>query len=648
MKIKIIFCSLLFSVWTLNGYSQKAKVAAADKQYERYSYVDAISVYERVAEKGYKDEKMFQKLGNAYYFNAELAKAEKWYTELFAMNQNQEPEYYYRYSQSLKSLGDYAKADAMLEQFNAKSGKDKRAQLFESNKNYLQEIKNNSGRFNITDAGINSEYSDFGSSFFQNKLIFASSRELKGITAKKIFKQTNQNFLNLYESELSSDGNLGEPIPFEHSINSKFHESSPVFTNDGKTMYFTRNNYLDGKKGVNGDKITLLKLYKSTFENDKWSAATELPFDSDQYSTAHPALSLDNKTLYFASDMPGTKGQSDLFKVAINSDGSFGTPENLGATINTEGRETFPFVSDENELYFATDGHPGLGGLDIYVSKIEKNNTFGEAQNVGAPINGPQDDFAFMIDSKSRNGFFSSNREGGKGYDDIYKFTETRKLSCEQELVGIITDQENGVALSDVKVSLFDEKFQALKSVTSDEKGNYKFEVECRKTYYVRGEKMDFETKEKLATIRKTTGRTNVDFTLEKRIKPIGVGTDLAKTVDIPTIYFDLDKWNIRPDAAFQLQKIAEVLKQYPKMTIDIRSHTDSRQTSKYNIILSDRRAKSTMAWLVKNGVETSRLTAKGYGETQLVNKCADGVKCPEAEHQANRRSEFIIVSMGK
>ena len=196
-------------------------------------------------------------------------------------------------------------------------------------------------------------------------------------------------------------------------------------------------------------------------------------------------------------------------------------------------------------------------------------------------------------------------------------------------------------------MSLFDEKFQALKSVTTDEKGNYKFEVECRKTYYVRGEKMDFETKEKTTTIGKTTGKTNLDFTLEKRIKPIGVGTDLAKTVDIPTIYFDLDKWNIRQDATFQLQKIVEVMKQYPTMIIDIRSHTDSRQTAQYNMILSDKRAKSTMAWLVKNGVETSRLTAKGYGETQLVNKCADGVKCTEAEHQINRRSEFIIVSMG-
>jgi outer membrane protein OmpA-like peptidoglycan-associated protein/tetratricopeptide (TPR) repeat protein len=645
MKIKNIFYSTLLSLIFIQGYSQKTKIAKADKQYDDYAYVDAIKIYERVAEKGYKDEKMFQKLGNAYYFNAELVDAARWYGELFAMNQNQEAEYFYRYSQALKSAGDYVKANKMLEQFNAKSGNDKRAKLFKSNKNYLDKIKANSDRFNITDAGINSEFSDFGSAFFQNKLIFTSSREVKGVS-KKIFRQTNQSFLNLYESEVLPNGDLNEPIPFGNKINSKFHESTPVFTRDGKTMYFTRNNYLDGKKGEDSKKITLLKLYKSTYENDKWSDATELSFNSNQYSTAHPMLSLDGKILYFVSDMPGTIGQSDIFKVEINEDGSFGTPQNLGATINTEGRETFPFISDDNELYFASDGRPGLGGLDIYVSKIEKSNTFSDVQNVGSPINGPQDDFAFMIDSKSRNGFFSSNRYGGKGFDDIYKFTETRKLACEQKLAGIITDQEDGTVLANVKMSLFNDKFQFIKENIADEKGQYSFEVECGKTYYVRAEKLDFETKESIAVISMATGITELSLAIDKRIKPIGVGTDLAKTVDIPIIYFDLDKWNIRPDAAFQIEKIVEVMKQFPAMKIDVRSHTDSRQTAQYNLNLSSKRAKSTVQWLAKKGIESSRLTGKGYGEAQLVNKCSDGVKCTEAEHQANRRSEFIIILM--
>ncbi|MDD5150917.1 MAG: OmpA family protein [Flavobacterium sp.] len=644
MKIKNIFYSTLLSVFVFQGFSQKAKVAAADKQYDNYAYVDAIATYERVAQKGYKDEKMFQKLGNAYYFNAELEKAAKWYGELFAMNQEQEPEYYYRYAQSLKATGDYVKADKMLQQFNKKSGNDLRAKLIEKNKNYLEEIKANSGRYTIADAGINSEYSDYGGSFLGNKLVFASARDT-GSISKIVFAWTNQSFTNFYSSELKEDGSLSKPKHFGNKINSKFHEATPVFTKDGKTMYFTRNNFLDGKKGVDGQQITLLKIYKATYVDSTWVNVTELPFSSDQYSTAHPALSKDEKTLYFASDMPGTLGQSDLFKVAINEDGSFGTPENLGATINTEGRETFPFISDDNELYFASDGRPGLGGLDIFVSNAEKDGSFKEIQNIGAPVNGPHDDFAFIID-KNRKGFFTSNRPGGIGYDDIYKFTEIKKLVCEQFLSGIITDQETSAKLAGVKAGLFDDKFQFLKECLSDENGKYSFEVECGKNYYVRAEKEDYQTKEVKVTIDNAKGKTDMPVSIEKNIKPIEVGTDLAKTVNIPNIYFDVDKFIIREDAALELGKIVAVMNQYPAMKVDVRSHTDSRSSAKYNEELSNSRAKATMEWLVQNGIESSRLTSKGYGESQLINKCSDGVKCTEAEHQANRRSEFIVISM--
>jgi outer membrane protein OmpA-like peptidoglycan-associated protein/tetratricopeptide (TPR) repeat protein len=645
MKIKTLLYSTIFSVLALHSYGQKAGIVAADKKYERYAYVDAIAIYERVAEKGYKDEKMFQKLGNAYYFNAELPQAEKWYGELFAMNPNQEPEYYYRYSQTLKSVGNYAKANMMLEEFNKKSGNDLRAKLYENNKNYLEIITANSGRFDIADLGINSASSDYGSSFLDNKLVFASARDTGGVS-KKVFSWTNQSFTDIYTSEIKAGGEMGKPERFSKKINSKFHESTPVFTNDGQTMYFTRNNYLNNKKGKDNKSITLLKLYKATLTDNQWGNVTELPFNSNDYSVAHPALSLDEKTLYFASDMPGTLGQSDLFSVKINSDGSYGVPMNLGKTINTEGRESFPFISGDNELYFASDGHPGLGGLDVFVSKIGNDNSFGEVQNVGAPINSSQDDFAFLIDSKNRNGFFSSNRSGGKGYDDIYRFLEMRKLICEQLLSGIITDRETGAVLADSKVSLYNEKMELITTTTTDDKGSYKFDVVCGKIYSVRAEKKDYETKEERITINNATGKTVLSLQLEQRIKPIDVGTDLAKTLNIPIIYFDLDKSFIRKEAAFELEKVLAVMQQYPKMKIDVRSHTDSRATFKYNIALSNRRAKSTIAWLVKNGISSSRLTGKGYGESQLVNHCSDGVKCTEEEHQANRRSEFVIVSM--
>ncbi|MNX55328.1 Outer membrane lipoprotein Omp16 precursor [compost metagenome] len=335
-----------------------------------------------------------------------------------------------------------------------------------------------------------------------------------------------------------------------------------------------------------------------------------------------------------------------MFFVKINSDGTFSAPQNLGKAINTEGRETFPFVSADNELYFASDGRPGLGGLDVFVSKINDDGSYGDVQNVGAPINGGQDDFAMMIDSKNKNGYFTSNRDGGHGYDDIYRFTEIRKLNCEQTLAGDINDSETLTFLGGTKVTLLDSQFKIIKETVADANGKYAFEVDCGKTYYVRAEKESYETKEAKATIARATGKTELALQLTKRIKPIDVGTDLAKTLDIPIIYFDLDKSVIRKDAAFELEKILAVMQQYPEMKIDVRSHTDSRQTKEYNAKLSDKRAKATIAWLVTNGIDTKRLTGKGYGETQLVNHCADGVKCTGAEHQANRRSEFIIVSM--
>lgn len=646
MKNFILLYITIISVFSFNCYAQKAQLAAADRKYESFAYIDAIKTYERVAEKGYKSADMFQKLGNSYYFNGELDKAAKWYDELFAMAPDQEPEYLYRYAQSLKAVGQTDKANEMLEKFHQKAGNDKRANLYDKNKNYLDGIKMNSGRYKVEDAGINSKYSDYGSAFYLNKLVFTSAKDTGGLMQRK-HKWTNQHFTNLYVTDLGEDLTPGKVSKFSKNINSKFHESSAIFTKDGNTMYFTRNNFLDGKKGKDGNEITLIKIYKANFEKDKWVNITELPFDSDQYSTAHPALSPDEKVLYFVSDMPGTIGQSDIFKAKINEDGSFGTPENLGTAINTEGKETFPFVTDENELYFASDGHPGLGGLDIFMSKMNSGGSFGEIQNLGDGANSPKDDFAYLIDTKSRRGFVTSNRGGGQGYDDIYKFLETRRLKCEQELYGKVTDLTTSQILPDAKITLFDSEFNIVNTAVTDPSGNYTFAVECGKTYNVRAAKIDYTTKEQKITIgRENNGKTNLPIALEKEACKVVIGDDLGKCFGIKMIYFDLDKYNIRPEAALDLEKILDVLTQNPTMKLDIRSHTDSRASFEYNQVLSDNRAKSTINWLVKNGVDPSRLSGKGYGETQLVNQCTDDVKCTEEEHQLNRRSEFIITGL--
>ena len=647
MKNFILLYITIISVFSFNCYAQKAQIAAADKKYESFAYIDAIKTYERVAEKGYKSVDMFQKLGNSYYFNGELDKAAKWYDELFAMAPDQEPEYFYRYAQSLKAVGQTDKANDMLEKFNQKAGNDKRANLFDKNKNYLDRIKMNSGRYKVEDAGINSKYSDYGSAFYLKKLVFTSSRDTGGLMQRK-HKWTNQHFTNLYVADLDEEMTPGKVGKLSKKINSKFHESSAVFSKDGNTMYFTRNNFLDGKKGKDGKEITLIKVYKASFENEEWTKVTELPFNSDQYSVAHPSLSADEKTLYFVSDMPGTIGQSDIFKVQLNEDGSFGTPENLGNGINTEGKETFPLVTDENELYFASDGHPGLGGLDIFVSKINsEGKSIGEIQNLGDGANSPKDDFAYLIDTKSRKGFVTSNRGGGQGYDDIYKFLETKRLKCEQELYGKVTDLVTAQILPDTKISLFDSEFNLVNTAVTDPSGNYTFVVECGKSYNVRAAKTDYTTKEQKITIPMVNdAKTNLPFTLEKEACKVAIGDDLGKCFGIKMIYFDLDKYNIRTEAALDLEKILDVLTQNPTMKLDIRSHTDSRASFEYNEVLSDNRAKSTINWLVKNGVDPSRLTGKGYGETQLVNQCADDVKCSEEEHQLNRRSEFIITGL--
>jgi outer membrane protein OmpA-like peptidoglycan-associated protein len=635
---------------SLTMYSQKNKEAKADNAYEKFAYVDAIQTYERVVKKGYKSQDLLQKLGNAYYFKADLVKAAKWYGELFALSQYVEPEYYYRYAQSLKAVKDYTKADLMLVKFNELKETDLRSRLAKNQTDYLTRIKNNSDRYVIENAGINTKYSEFGSAFFNNKIVFTSSRDT-GSFSNKRHSWTGEGFTNLYKADIISEGSLSNVGNICSDINSRVNESTPVFTKDGKKVYFTRNNFIDGKIGRDSKRTSLLKLYSANLEGEKWTNVKELPFNSNNYNVAHPALSADEQTLFFASDMPGSLGQSDLYKIAINTDGSFGSPTNLGTTINTEGRETFPMVSENGELYFASDGHPGLGGLDIFVSKVSNEGKFSQVINVGEPVNSSFDDFGFLINDKTRYGYFTSNRDGGKGGDDIYKFKELKKLDtkCEQTLNGITTDAITKDAVSNAKITLSDTNFKVIKVIVTTADGKFDFgTVDCNKKYYIKAEKQFYSTIENATIIPNESGLTFISLAISKSSSNIGIGKNLADkdALDIKQIYFDLNKFDIRPDAETELAKILEVLQTYPAMEIDIRSHTDSRNTAKYNLLLSDKRAKATADWLVLKGIDRKRLSAKGYGESQLINSCSDGINCTEDEHRINRRSEFIIKKM--
>ena len=647
MKRQLLLCLAIISFLSNSGFAQKAKIAAADKKYNSYAYIDAIQTYERLAEKGYQSIEMFEKLGNAYYFNSDFEKAAQSYEKLYQLQSELAPEYFYRYAQSLKATGKEKEAATILAKFENKSSDDSRSKRLKNNTDYLEDIKANVGIYTIENAGINSKYSDYGSAIVDNKLIFTSARDTGGVGQRK-HAWTGEHFTNLYAAGVNGELIPSNPVRYDANVNSKFHEATPVFTKDGNTMYFTRNNYLDGKKGKDANKVTLLKIYKATLVNNRWTNVTELPFNSNNFSTAHPALSPDEQTLYFVSDRPGTIGQSDLYKVAINSNGTYGEPINLGVEINTEGRETFPFVTKDNQLYFASDGHPGLGGLDVFTTKINNDGSFGEVENDGAEVNSPKDDFGYYRDSEINKGFFSSNRDGGLGSDDIYRFTSKDK--CKQILKGIVTDSATGETLAGVQLILLNKQYKVIAETTSDALGYYAFDVNCRKTYHIRANKKDYTSKETKLRTPEVTGETKLDIQLESTICRVAVGDDLGKCFGIKMIYFDLDKSNIRKEASLDLAKILDVLIQNPTMKLDIRSHTDCRQTAKYNMALSDRRAKATIAWLVSKGIDSSRLTGRGYGESQLINDCGceptNASNCTEEQHQMNRRSEFIITAL--
>ena len=648
MRLLTFSVALLSSTSLLFAQPEK-ELEKANEMYKNFSYVDAIKIYERIAQKGFVNQEMLQSLGNAYYYNAEYKKALPWYEQLFQEGKYKvKPEYYYRYAQTLKSVGDYTQADKMMAKFvELTNANDTRAALFEENKDYQTVIKNNSGRFQLNNASVNTENSEYGTAFYGDKIVFAGATDAR--KAKRGVSQwTGESFYDLYEAE-HFDQKLGSRKPFSSSINTQFNESTPVFTKDGNTMYFTRNNYVNRKLGSDIENTILLKILRATKDkNGNWGNIVEVPFNSDQYNVAHPALSPDEKYLYFASDMPGSFGNSDIFRVEILGDNQYGTPENLGNIINTAGRESFPYISKDNVLYYSSDGIPGLGGLDIFAVKFNADGSTSKPVNIGMPGNSADDDFCFVFNSDSKIGFLTSNRPGGKGKDDIYSFHEDKPLlfSCQKNIKGIVKDAKTKAVIANAKVILSDKVMKEVGKDQSKTDGTFTFEkVNCNDShYYLRGEKEKYET----AEVNVTVGKDEVvyEIFLNPREVAIKKGMDLAKVFEIKEIKFDYNKADIRPDAAVELTKIVEVMREYPKMKIDIRSHTDSRGADSYNLKLSDRRAKATLEWIVKQGIDRKRLKAKGYGETRLVNGCSNGVPCTEEEHQENRRSEFIVVAM--
>jgi len=632
---KKLYVLTLVLLCTSVSFSQNKnkKVEKANKEFEKFAYIDARKIYLQIVEDGVKSAQIFEKLGDTYYWNSDYDNAAKWYSRLvneYSASEIGDPIYYYRAAQSLKSINRSDESKDLMRKY-ADNGGDQSI-ISAQNPRFLDYY------LELEKAGINTSYSDFGPSYDGDKIVFASSSTKS--EGSKNFSWNEQPYLDLFIADVDEEGNLSNAESLSGDVNTPYHESSAAFTKDGKYVYFTRNNLIDGKVGKDENKTIRLKLYRATRSGDNfWTDIVELPFNSKKYSVAHPTLSNDEKRLYFSSDMPGTIGMSDLWYVDILGDNTYDSPVNLGPSINTAVRESFPFISEDNNLYFSSDGRGGLGGYDIYVAKLDENGNIGEISNLGEPANSNQDDFGFIFKESKKIGYMSSNREGTRGSIDDEIYVVRKK--CENIIKGIVTDKYTNEIIAGATVILLDANNTQLASTISAEDGSYTIEgyAVCDTQYSVRGLKESYEPYEKVIRTRPKIGAVDVLLQLTPPCPP----NDLGCRLDLQPIYFDFDRYNIRPDAAVELAKILAALREYPEMIIHIESHTDSRGSDKYNEILSEKRAQSTLKWLVSKGIDKSRLSAKGYGENRHVNQCSNGVECTEEEHQLNRRSMFII-----
>ncbi|MFP4845432.1 OmpA family protein [Winogradskyella sp. PE311] len=647
------------------SYGQ-TKNTKADKLFDRLWYKEAAELYEKELkkEKNYSLE-LLKRAGDSYYFNTDMENAYKWYDVLISNYGDEvESEYIFRYSHSLQGIGDYRQAKRWMKEFSKRTkSEDNRVEHFNQENQSIEDVLNIEGEFTLKNVKVNTEYSDFGVQYYKDQLVYSSAVDSSNFHTR-IYHWNEQPFLNMYLGKLNTlESNVSKIEEFSDKLNTRYHEATLAFSPDYKTVYFTRNNY-NGDLGRDNDGTNHLKLYSAQVRNDKekdssynWYNVKELPFNSENYSVGHPTISEDGKLLYFVSDMPGTIGATDIFVVDIleyNNDKEmdstgYSQPRNLGAVVNTPGREMFPYIAG-NELYFASDGHLGLGGLDVFHSSKE-SEVFSNPINLGSPLNSKLDDFNFIIKEDLNTGFVCSNRSGGKGDDDIYSFIRVPRPEdiCEQKVRGYVSNTITGERIANVALVLFDANNTQIEETTSDLNGAYKFNtiVDCDAPHQVKANKTGYAPKQKDFKTLDETGETVVALGIETVNELIVEEGGLLK-IKIGIIYFDLDKSYIRKnDAAIELNKIVLLMNEYPNMVIQIESHTDTRNSDSYNMALSDRRAKSTREYIIAQGISADRIdSAKGFGESQLINRCSNGVPCSESEHQMNRRSEFIIVKM--
>jgi outer membrane protein OmpA-like peptidoglycan-associated protein/tetratricopeptide (TPR) repeat protein len=623
---RILAVLLLFCVVTVSYGQDNSPLAKAQKLEKSLAFSDAIPLYLKALDKDADNEKAIRGIAECYRMTNQTEQAEMYYRKLVQANLAT-PADKLRLAQVLMTNANYSDAQKYFSEYSSTASNDERA------KNQLEAISRldvflkDSVRFSVSQAPLNTANSDFSPSKFADGFVFVSSRERGGVR-EKTHSWTGDPYLSLFyaKGSLNSNPNIS---PFADELRSEYNDGPAVFGPNGDEMFLTRNN---SKLPFRNDKTARLKIVFSKLVDGKWSEPVDLPFNRAQYNTAHACMSPDGKRLYFASDMPGGSGGMDLYYV--DRDGMvWSEPVNLGKSINTAGNDVFPYIGPDGKFYFSSDGWPGLGGLDMFKADLE--NQTEDPVNAGYPVNTHKDDFGIWISADQTQGLISSNRKGGSGDDDIWSIDFVNKMV----IYGVVAEKQTRIPIPNAMVYLKDSLGNVVGTDVSDDQGNYSIKGDFNMNYVVSTNPDGyFAGSEAFSTYGATDDSMRVDILLEKII--------INKPIVLDNIYYDLDKWNIRPDAALELNKLITILKDNPKIVIELSSHTDSRAPDFYNMILSDRRAKSAAEYIVKTGgIDPARITGKGYGESMLVNKCKNNVYCTEPEHQQNRRTEFKVLS---
>lgn len=651
-KIKttlVVLCLCLLQIGGLNA--QDKKVERANEEYNKFAFIEAGKLYKNLVDKGNSSLELYTKLGNCYYFNGQYPEAADSYAKVFNSAQSVDSEFYFRYAQALNNVKKYNEAAAVMKKYYAITGKKDLSEDWKEQK-LLSDIQKESGRYSFKPVSINTPVSDFGVAFDgKEQVVFASARDT-GVIIKRKHSWNEKSFMKLYTAKIGADGGLEEAALVKGDVNTKYHQSSAAVTKDGKYMYFTRNNFIDGKLGADKNGTNFLKIYVAENIKGEWKNVKELPYpiNSDGFSSAHPALSPDGTQLFFASDRNNSFGNSDLYVVSLKKGALVSNDvTRLGDEINTPGRETYPYMDSKGILYFASDGHPGLGGLDVFAAIKDEQGKYHVA-NLGDGVNTTSDDFAYVINGENRKGYFSSNRTGN---DDIFSFTESKPVIFDfdyrSSIFGTIT--ENGTPVPDFNVQVFNGAEESIATAKTDAAGKYSIPLDPYQIYRVVYSKPQYADKTVAVEALKPLQKKEISFEITKEMEvvvdgekvKIKDGDDIGHKLKLNPIYFDLNGYNIRQSSKKELDKIVQLMKDRPNVHVKVNSYTDSRGRDEFNMKLSQNRAKSTVDYIVKSGIAQERISGEGFGETQLLNKCSNGVKCSEKEHELNRRSEFII-----